>query len=136
MTYPPPKFNSSPLKSSRNPIGKDRLPPFFRGELLNFGSVYKCGTCKTLVKPSVYSDFMKRNKVLWLYGFTVIMATSILVQSCEHLHHTYFRFQKELYIGIVSKKSPTVEDTDSSFTISLNFLVTKSEEKHDSLVRL
>ena len=30
----PPKFNSSPLKSYRLPIGKDRLPfpPFFRGE--------------------------------------------------------------------------------------------------------
>ena len=29
----PPKFNSSPLKSYRNPIGKDRLPfpPFFMG---------------------------------------------------------------------------------------------------------
>ncbi len=31
----PPKFNSSPMKSYRNPIGKDRLPfpPFFRGKL-------------------------------------------------------------------------------------------------------
>ena len=30
------------LKSYRNPIGKDRLPgpPFFRGELLNFGGGY------------------------------------------------------------------------------------------------
>ena len=37
-----PKFNSSPLKSYRNPKGKDRLPlpPFFRVELLNFGGVY------------------------------------------------------------------------------------------------
>ena len=37
-----PKFNSSPLKSYRNPIGKDRLlfqPPLFTGELLNFGGV-------------------------------------------------------------------------------------------------
>ena len=36
-----PKFNSSPLKSYQNPIGKDRLPlpPLFRGELLNFGGV-------------------------------------------------------------------------------------------------
>ena len=36
-----PKFNSSPLKSYRNPIGKDRLPTtiFFKGELLNFGGV-------------------------------------------------------------------------------------------------
>ena len=36
-----PKFNSSPLKSYRNPIGKDRLPfpPFFMGDLLNFGGV-------------------------------------------------------------------------------------------------
>ena len=33
------KFNSSPLKSYRNPIGKDTplQPPFFRGELLDFG---------------------------------------------------------------------------------------------------
>ena len=32
----PPKFSSSPLKSYRNPIGKDRLPfpPFFRWRLL------------------------------------------------------------------------------------------------------
>ena len=26
VVYTPPKFNSSPLKSCRNPIGKDRLP--------------------------------------------------------------------------------------------------------------
>ena len=37
----PPKFNSSPLKSYRNPIGKDRLPTtFFSGSMLNFGRVY------------------------------------------------------------------------------------------------
>ena len=39
----PLKFNSSPLKSYRDPIGKDRLPfpPFFRGfhSLLNFRGV-------------------------------------------------------------------------------------------------
>ena len=38
-----PKFNSSPLKSYRIPIGKVNIvlkqPPFFRGELLNFGGV-------------------------------------------------------------------------------------------------
>ena len=35
------KFNSSPLKSYRNPIGKANVfqPPFFRGELLNIGGV-------------------------------------------------------------------------------------------------
>ena len=35
------KFNSSPLKSYRDPIGKDHLPTImaFRGELLNFGGV-------------------------------------------------------------------------------------------------
>ena len=35
----PLKFNSSPLKSYRAPIGKAclPLPPFFRVELLNFG---------------------------------------------------------------------------------------------------
>ena len=34
-----PKFNSSPLKSYRNPIGKANVfqPSIFRGELLNFG---------------------------------------------------------------------------------------------------
>ena len=34
---PPPKFNSSPLKSYRAPIGSRIVfqPPFFRGELLN-----------------------------------------------------------------------------------------------------
>ena len=34
----PPKFNSSPLKSYRNPIGKGSSSNhhFFRGELLNF----------------------------------------------------------------------------------------------------
>ena len=37
----PPKFNSSPLKSYRNPIGKDRFPTIiFQGfSLLNFGGV-------------------------------------------------------------------------------------------------
>ena len=37
----PPKFNSSPLKSYRNPIGSRIVfqPPFFRGELLNFRGV-------------------------------------------------------------------------------------------------
>ena len=41
MLPPPPKFNSSPLKRYRNPIGKAclALPPFFRVELLNFGGV-------------------------------------------------------------------------------------------------
>ena len=36
------KFNSSPLKSYRAPIGKAIVfqPPFFRGEPLNFGGVY------------------------------------------------------------------------------------------------
>ena len=35
------KFNSSPLKSYRNPMGKDRFPTTmaFRGELLNFRGV-------------------------------------------------------------------------------------------------
>ena len=33
MIPPPPKFNSSPLKSYRNPIGKDRLPTtIFQGQ--------------------------------------------------------------------------------------------------------
>ena len=36
-----PKFNSSPLKSYRDPIGSRIVfqPPFFRGEVLNFGRV-------------------------------------------------------------------------------------------------
>ena len=39
--FTPPKWNSSPLKITRLPIGKDRLPslPFFRGKKLNFGGV-------------------------------------------------------------------------------------------------
>ena len=33
----PPKFNSSPLKSYRNPIGKDRLPTIhFQGRTVSF----------------------------------------------------------------------------------------------------
>ena len=37
-----PKFNSSPLKSYRNPIGKANVfqPSIFRGELLNLGGLY------------------------------------------------------------------------------------------------
>ena len=44
-----PKFNSSPLKSYLNPIGKKVFQPsFFRGELLNFGGVFQLFFLKTL----------------------------------------------------------------------------------------
>ena len=37
----PPKFNSSPLKSYRAPIGNDRLPTIHFSGMLNFGGVPK-----------------------------------------------------------------------------------------------
>ena len=52
---PPPKFNSSPLKSYRNPIGKANVfqPPFFRGKLAVKlrGSRYCPTKMQTLTSP-------------------------------------------------------------------------------------
>ena len=64
----PPKFNSSPLKSYRNPIGKDRLPfpPFFRGELLNFGGVI----CFRWVGKNHPTRRPKRHLLDSMYGFS------------------------------------------------------------------
>ena len=50
-----PKFNSSPLKSYRNPIGKQSSNHHFSGTMLNFGGVtwFKLKSCTHLLKTTV-----------------------------------------------------------------------------------
>ena len=75
VRYPPPKFNSSPLKSYQNPIGKDRLPTtFFHGQAVKLRGGYSrrswqdAAVMLSFVNLRLGSLFRSRNGVLSLVG--------------------------------------------------------------------
>ena len=80
----PPKFNSSPLKSYRNPIGKDRLPfpPFFRSELLNFwgcnSPFFPAGPLRHLKRCLFYLQICPKRPFMWIPGFTSAVSIQLI----------------------------------------------------------
>ena len=101
-----PKFNSSPLKSYRNPIGKDRLPTIiFRGKLLNFRGVRVGSNSNSFIPVTLLlssSPLSSRNGhtqsrgmlkyrqiVYWLVYLNII-ASKFGISSFSGCHHIRF----------------------------------------------
>ena len=81
LTVTLPKFNSSPLKIGRNPKGNEKVfqPPFFSGELLNFGGLmaYLTGKiCKLLISRHSLVNLEICGSIDFLFGF----------QKCFKIH--------------------------------------------------
>ena len=65
------KFNSSPLKSYRNPIGKDRLATIdFSGAMLNFRGVCIYKHDAKMVEVFEYPLKFKLSQIVFLLGIS------------------------------------------------------------------